>query len=84
MNAWGGGLPNFQGDARSNARPDTVRDHRCRHESARRAVTNQNITGVRWEQFEAQFALANSDPHDEAGVVVFLRRSSGLSVTSET
>src|ERR1700757_90250 len=29
---WGGGRPNLHDGARSSARPDTVRDKRCRHE----------------------------------------------------
>src|SRR5262245_4676553 len=32
---WGGGLPHLHGGARSNGRPDTVREYRCRHERAR-------------------------------------------------
>ena len=47
---WGGGRPNLHDGARSSARPDTVRDKRCRHERARRADANQIFAGVCWEQ----------------------------------
>ena len=42
---WGGGLPHLHGGAQSSARPDTVRDYRCRHDvrERRTQTTDQPV-----------------------------------------
>jgi hypothetical protein len=39
---WGGGVPHLQGGARSSARPDTVRDYRCRRDVRERRTQTKH------------------------------------------
>jgi hypothetical protein len=39
---WGGGRPNLQGGARSSARPDTVREYRCRRDVRERQTQTKH------------------------------------------
>ena len=57
---WGGGRPNLQGGARSSARPDTVREYRCRRMRERRTQTkHQSVyAGSRLKQADVREGAA--------------------------
>ena len=49
---WGGGVITLQGGAQSSARPDTVRDNRCRYEVHEGRMQTEQSDGVCREQLK--------------------------------